>query len=425
MNRRRIAHQSPHHHHHPHHVAHQTVRPSSQGPHPSSHIFGPQATTGIPVPGTMDMTRTQVGTVIDPVTGMVRPASAPFPGFQQQMIRGQMLQRQGQTQPGIFGQQQQPGMMMPGQMQPGLMGQQPGMMMGPQQQMMMGPTGQMIPGQTLAGQGMMAGQMQPGMIGQQQQPGMMGMMPGQQQMQQQPGIMGKMMQSLLPGQQTQQQQMMQQQQRPFMMGTMGQQQPLRPGIPGQMPLGMNQMGINQMGVNQMGVNQMGVNQMGVNQMGMNQMGLNQMGLNQTGMGLQTGLGTTPGMFSQQTGLIRPPGLSVHQPGVRWFLALYDYDPLTMSPNPDGADEELGFRDGDLIKVYGEKDADGFYRGEAMDGRAGFVPCNMVSEVSGPEAVQITEGGHTVPAGARKMIALYDYDPQENSPNPDADVSISY
>ena len=110
-------------------------------------------------------------------------------------------------------------------------------------------------------------------------------------------------------------------------------------------------------------------------------------------------------------------------GVRWFVALYDYDPLTMSPNPDGADEELAFREGDLIKVYGEKDADGFYRGESSDGRAGYVPCNMVSEVSGPDAAYVPSDGH-IPPGAKKMIALYDYDPQENSPNPDADVSNS-
>ena len=36
--------------------------------------------------------------------------------------------------------------------------------------------------------------------------------------------------------------------------------------------------------------------------------------------------------------------------VRVFLALYDYDPATMSPNPDAEDEELAFREGDLIKV---------------------------------------------------------------------------
>lgn len=47
---------------------------------------------------------------------------------------------------------------------------------------------------------------------------------------------------------------------------------------------------------------------------------------------------------------------------------------------------------------------------------------MVSEVIGPDAVTMTVDGHSIPTGARKMIALYDYDPQENSPNPDADVS---
>lgn len=51
----------------------------------------------------------------------------------------------------------------------------------------------------------------------------------------------------------------------------------------------------------------------------------------------------------------------------------------MSPNPDACEEELPFREGQLIKVYGEKDADGFYWGEAGN-RTGYVPCNMVSEV---------------------------------------------
>lgn len=31
------------------------------------------------------------------------------------------------------------------------------------------------------------------------------------------------------------------------------------------------------------------------------------------------------------------------------------------------------------QVYGDKDADGFYRGES-GGRLGYVPCNMVSEI---------------------------------------------
>ena len=79
--------------------------------------------------------------------------------------------------------------------------------------------------------------------------------------------------------------------------------------------------------------------------------------------------------------VKPQIQSSNQPQerVRIFVALFDYDPVTMSPNPDSAHEELPFREGQLIKVYGEKDADGFYWGEASH-RSGYVPCNMVSEV---------------------------------------------
>ena len=50
--------------------------------------------------------------------------------------------------------------------------------------------------------------------------------------------------------------------------------------------------------------------------------------------------------------------------MRIFVALFDYDPPTMSPNPDACDEELPFREGQLIKVrymYGrgaENEAEG-------------------------------------------------------------------
>lgn len=33
----------------------------------------------------------------------------------------------------------------------------------------------------------------------------------------------------------------------------------------------------------------------------------------------------------------------------------------------------------FVQVYGDKDADGFYRGECA-GRVGYIPCNMVSEI---------------------------------------------
>ncbi|KAK3750645.1 hypothetical protein QZH41_012818 [Actinostola sp. cb2023] len=65
--------------------------------------------------------------------------------------------------------------------------------------------------------------------------------------------------------------------------------------------------------------------------------------------------------------------------IRIFIALFDYNPAVQSPNPDAEEEELAFNEGDLIKMYGDQDADGFYWGE-LDGRAGFVPHNMVSEV---------------------------------------------
>ena len=36
--------------------------------------------------------------------------------------------------------------------------------------------------------------------------------------------------------------------------------------------------------------------------------------------------------------------------VHFLIALFDYDPITMSPNPDAIDEELPFKEGQLIKV---------------------------------------------------------------------------
>ncbi|XP_070572922.1 RIMS-binding protein 2-like isoform X11 [Ptychodera flava] len=51
--------------------------------------------------------------------------------------------------------------------------------------------------------------------------------------------------------------------------------------------------------------------------------------------------------------------------IRYFVAMFTYDPVTMSPNPDAYDEELPFREGQMIKVYGDKDADGFYRERPM------------------------------------------------------------
>ncbi|XP_008852003.1 RIMS-binding protein 2 isoform X10 [Nannospalax galili] len=130
---------------------------------------------------------------------------------------------------------------------------------------------------------------------------------------------------------------------------------------------------------------------------------------------------------------------------RIFVALFDYDPLTMSPNPDAAEEELPFKEGQIIKVYGDKDADGFYRGETC-ARLGLIPCNMVSEIQADDEEMMDQllrqgflplntpvekiersrrsgRGHSVPT--RRMVALYDYDPRESSPNVDVEAELPF
>lgn len=121
-----------------------------------------------------------------------------------------------------------------------------------------------------------------------------------------------------------------------------------------------------------------------------------------------------------------------------------------------------------LQVYGDKDQDGFYWGE-LRGRRGYVPHNMVTEMDeqgmavvppggvggGGGAAGIAGGGGITAGGGvgvvgggatagmqsvrgvsrdrwgdiysnvpvKRMVALYDYDPQELSPNVDAEVSV--
>ncbi|NXL78592.1 RIMB2 protein, partial [Leptocoma aspasia] len=130
---------------------------------------------------------------------------------------------------------------------------------------------------------------------------------------------------------------------------------------------------------------------------------------------------------------------------RIFVALFDYDPLTMSPNPDAAEEELPFKEGQIIKVYGDKDADGFYRGETC-ARVGLIPCNMVSEIQADDEEMMDQllkqgflplntpiekiaergrRGRQQPLTTRRMVALYDYDPRESSPNVDVEAELTF
>ncbi|XP_042158321.1 RIMS-binding protein 2 [Oncorhynchus tshawytscha] len=145
----------------------------------------------------------------------------------------------------------------------------------------------------------------------------------------------------------------------------------------------------------------------------------------------------------------PPNYDESEPEetFRIFVALFDYDPLSMSPNPDAADEELPFKEGQIIRVYGDKDTDGFYRGEIRGGRMGLLPCNMVSEIRAEDEETmdqlIKQGflplntpvdkvgigqdrrGLCQHQATRRMVALYDYDPRESSPNVDVEAELTF
>ncbi|PNI57207.1 RIMBP2 isoform 4, partial [Pan troglodytes] len=117
----------------------------------------------------------------------------------------------------------------------------------------------------------------------------------------------------------------------------------------------------------------------------------------------------------------------------------------MSPNPDAAEEELPFKEGQIIKVYGDKDADGFYRGETC-ARLGLIPCNMVSEIQADDEEMMDQllrqgflplntpvekiersrrSGRHHSVSTRRMVALYDYDPRESSPNVDVEAELTF
>uniref|UniRef100_A0A673JSK6 RIMS-binding protein 2 n=1 Tax=Sinocyclocheilus rhinocerous TaxID=307959 RepID=A0A673JSK6_9TELE len=131
--------------------------------------------------------------------------------------------------------------------------------------------------------------------------------------------------------------------------------------------------------------------------------------------------------------------------VRVFVALFPYDPAVMSPNPDAAEEELPFKEGQIIKVYGDKDADGFYRGE-VGSRCGYVPCNMVSEIqvddeetrdqllmqgflsteASMEKMDLSRSAGSMGSSRpRRMVAIFDYDPRESSPNADIEAELTF
>ncbi|TNN62107.1 RIMS-binding protein 2 [Liparis tanakae] len=131
--------------------------------------------------------------------------------------------------------------------------------------------------------------------------------------------------------------------------------------------------------------------------------------------------------------------------VRLFVALYPYNPAAMSPNYERAAEELPFVPGQIIKVFGDTDSDGFYYGES-GGLSGYVPSNMVDEIpvddeylkhllmqQGFLPVDHTDmsftpdlsevAGNPDDVVVHRMMALFNYDPWESSPNMDSEETL--
>uniref|UniRef100_A0A2R8NA29 RIMS-binding protein 2 n=1 Tax=Callithrix jacchus TaxID=9483 RepID=A0A2R8NA29_CALJA len=98
-----------------------------------------------------------------------------------------------------------------------------------------------------------------------------------------------------------------------------------------------------------------------------------------------------------------------------------------------------------LKVYGDKDADGFYRGETC-ARLGLIPCNMVSEIQADDEEMMDQlfrqgflplntpvekiersrrSGRHHSVSTRRTVALYDYDPRESSPNVDVEAELTF
>ncbi|XP_048584845.1 uncharacterized protein LOC5505590 [Nematostella vectensis] len=136
---------------------------------------------------------------------------------------------------------------------------------------------------------------------------------------------------------------------------------------------------------------------------------------------------------------------------RTFVALYDYDPMKSSPNTN-PEFELAFREGDILRVEDTSRKDGFYFGSLQD-KKGLIPSNFVEEVavatarapsdkalkrqvsrmspsstnrqaSGTKAI-VSPTSPTPPVLRQKMVALYDYNPETQSPlsNPSAELSF--
>ncbi|XP_028391029.1 uncharacterized protein LOC114515911 [Dendronephthya gigantea] len=113
---------------------------------------------------------------------------------------------------------------------------------------------------------------------------------------------------------------------------------------------------------------------------------------------------------------------------RTFVALFSYDPLKSSPNPNPT-YELEFQEGDIIRVLDTSRPDGYYTGQ-VNGNEGLVPSNFLEEIAIATRPQDRKrdkelNGSASPQKAKAMVAIYDYNPSTQSPNKHPDRELSF
>ena len=113
---------------------------------------------------------------------------------------------------------------------------------------------------------------------------------------------------------------------------------------------------------------------------------------------------------------------------RQFVALYDYDPMEHSPNEDPNDE-LSLREGQVVTVIGDVGDDGFFLAEDATGHQGHIPSNFVEEDEAFATDQGTDGQEPIDlpvfAVDSYVQALYDYHPDDLSPNDETEEELKF
>ena len=119
-------------------------------------------------------------------------------------------------------------------------------------------------------------------------------------------------------------------------------------------------------------------------------------------------------------------LSQCESSPRICVALRDYvPPVPQAPNDHrgSSSNQLGFAQGQLIKVFGKASDKGFVVAD-IGGQKGLCPEDLISEVQ-PVTSSSVPWEYLPDNKSKIKVALYDYDPVEQSPNLDSHLELSF